>query len=123
MNTDFHRSRNSYSTFPIRVHLCQSVAKFSRVVIESIRLGPQLLNASGSYFFSAGAAGRSEFHISAPHFHLPLASFMVNSYVPLTKPISPDFATSTLVAFQLITRPGLASRSCQIFRTASFVVA
>src|SRR2546423_15435692 len=98
-----------------------------------------------TYFVSAGGAGeagRSEFQVSVPHFHfpsacfsqtstylpfsvagLPLASFMVNSYVPLTKPRSPDFATSTLVAFQLMTRPGLARRSPQIFLIASLVVA
>src|SRR6267378_1344453 len=74
-----------------------------------------------------GRNSRYPFHIST-YFPLsvtgfPLASFMVSSYVPLTKPRSPDFATSTLVAFQLMTRPGLASISCQIFRIASFVVA
>jgi hypothetical protein len=54
---------------------------------------------------------------------LPLVSFMVSSYVPVTKPRSPDFATSTLVAFQLMANPGLASMSCHIFLIASFVVA
>src|SRR6266567_7016783 len=98
----------------------------------------------GSHYFFSGVAGaaKSEFQISAPHFHfpsacfsqtstylprsltgLPLASFIVSSYVPLTKPMSPDLATSTLVAFQLMTRPGLASISCQIFLIASLVVA
>src|SRR6266480_7669018 len=97
------------------------------------------------YLLSAEAvadAGRSEFQVSVPHFHfpsaffsqtstylplsvtgLPLVSFMVSSYVPLTKPRSPDFATSTLVAFQLMARPGLASISCHIFLIASFIVA
>src|SRR5205814_1023786 len=101
------------------------------------------------YFFSSASgegellvAGRSEFQVSVPHFHFPsaffsqtstylprsltgfpLASFMVSSYVPLTKPRSPDFATSTLVAFQLMTRPGLASISCHIFLISSLVVA
>src|SRR5437899_11959555 len=98
-----------------------------------------------SYLMSAGPsaeAARSEFHMSAAHFQfpsdcfsqtstylprsltgLPLASFMVSSYVPLTKPISPDFATSTFVAFQLMARPDLASKFCQTFRIPSFVVA
>src|SRR4029077_21261884 len=71
------------------------------------------------YFLSGGAAAeaaRSEFHISARHFQfpsvcfcqtsryfrrssiaLPLASFIVNSYVPLTRPISPDLASCTLL--------------------------
>src|SRR5205814_5714076 len=88
------------------------------------------LKYTGGYFLSSapGAgellpAGRSEFQVSVPHFHFPsaffsqtstylprsltgfpLASFMVSSYVPLTKPRSPDFATSTLVAFQLMTK-------------------
>ena len=54
---------------------------------------------------------------------LPLASFIVNSYVPLTHPISPDFANCTLVGFQVMTNPGLANISFQTFRIASFVAA
>src|SRR6476469_3435725 len=79
-----------------------------------------------AYFFSEGA--RSEFHMSAAHFQfpsvcfsqtsryfprsligLPLASFFVSSYVPLTRAISPDFPTLTLVGFHVITKPGLAN--------------
>src|SRR5437868_14305269 len=105
-----------------------------------VRLGSA--SAVRTYFFSAGTTGRSEFQISAPHFHfpsacffqtstylpwsgtgLPLASFMVSSYVPVVYAMSPDLATSTLVVFQLMARPGLASRSFQVFRIASFVVA
>src|SRR5438874_5205433 len=108
-----------------------------------------LRSVTRGYFLSSapGAgellpAGRSEFQVSVPHFHFPsaffsqtstylprsltgfpLASFMVSSYVPLTKPRSPDFATSTLVAFQLMTKPGLARRSAQTFLIASLVVA
>src|SRR5207302_7011904 len=105
-----------------------------------VRLGTA--SAVRTYFFSAGVTGRSEFQMSAPHFHLPstcfsqtsrylprsltglpLESFMVSSYFPLTKPMSPDFATSTLLAFQLTARPGLANKSCQTFRIVSVVVA
>src|SRR6478736_1788681 len=102
-------------------------------------------DALSHYFFSRGTgaeAARSEFHMSARHFQfpsvcfsqtsryfprsligLPLASFIVNSYVPLTHPISPDWATCTLVGCQLMTRPGLANMSLQTFRAASFVAA
>src|SRR6266496_6125877 len=97
------------------------------------------------YFFSAGAgseAARSEFHMSAAHFQfpsvcfsqtsryfprssigLPLASFIVNSYVPRTHAISPDLPTFTLVGCQLMTRLGLANMSFQTFQIASFVAA
>src|SRR5207244_12334856 len=94
------------------------------------------------YFFSGDGNGRSEFQISAATFHfpsacffqtstylprsligLPLASLMVISYVPVVYAMSPDLATSTLVVFQLMATPGLASRSFQVFRIASFVVA
>src|SRR6266404_2224567 len=111
-----------------------------QLLLLPVRLGSA--SAVRTYFFLGRATGRSEFQMSAPHFHfpsacfsqtsrylprsltgLPLASFMVTSYVPLTKPMSPDFATSTLVAFQLMATPGLVSRSCQTFRIASFVVA
>src|SRR5206468_11132387 len=54
---------------------------------------------------------------------LPLASLILNSYVPLTWAMSPDFDASTLVGFQLNAKPGLARRSCHSFRIASFVVA
>src|SRR5258707_3273701 len=54
---------------------------------------------------------------------LPLASFIVNSYVPLTHAISPDLPACTLVGFQVMARPGLANMSFQTFRTASFVAA
>src|SRR5262245_11841933 len=98
---------------------------------------------TGSHYFLSGApvAGRSEFQMSVPHFHLPsacfsqtstylpwsliglpLGSFIVSSYVPLRHARSPDFATSTLVVLQLMVRPGLASSSFQPFRIASFVV-
>src|SRR6476620_12708651 len=87
------------------------------------------------YFFSGAAdaeAARSEFHISAAHFQfpslcfsqtsryfprsligLPLASFIVNSYVPLTRAISPDLPTLTVVGCQVMTKPGLAKMSFQ----------
>src|SRR6476619_1550730 len=102
-------------------------------------------DALNHYFFSRGTgakAARSEFHMSARHFQfpsvcfsqtsryfprssigLPLASFIVNSYVPLTHPISPDFANCTFVGFQVMTNPWLANLSFQTFRTASFVAA
>src|SRR6266576_6620870 len=102
----------------------------------------KLTNAS-DYFFSRGAgaeAARSEFHMSARHFQFPslcfsqtsryfprsligllLASFIVNSYVPLTHPISPDFPNCTLVGFQVMMNPGLANISLQTFRIVSFV--
>src|SRR6516225_7440336 len=89
------------------------------------------------YFLSEGAgaeAARSEFHISARHFQfpsvcfsqtsryfprsligLPLVSFIVNSYVPLTHPMSPDLASCTLVGCQVMTRPGVPSISFQTF--------
>ena len=54
---------------------------------------------------------------------LPLASFIVNSYVPLTHAISPDLPTCTLVGCQVMTKPGLANMSFQRFRIASFVAA
>ena len=44
---------------------------------------------------------------------LPLASFIVNSYVPLTHAISPDLPIFTLVGCQLMTKPGLANMSFQ----------
>src|SRR6266545_1075282 len=95
------------------------------------------------YFFSAVViGGRSEFHMSAAHFQfpsvcfsqtsryfprsligLPLASFIVNSYVPLTHAISTDLPTWTLVGCQVMTKPGLANISFQPFRIASFVAA
>src|SRR6266446_2385297 len=128
---------------------CSRLLRFgSRPSVKLLKvvIGISLLycqTSGDSYFFSNGAgAGRSEFQMSVPHFHLPsacfsqtstylprsltgfpLASFIVSSYVPLKQARSPDLATSTLVAFQLITRPGLAIRSCQTFRIASFVVA
>ena len=37
---------------------------------------------------------------------LPLASFIVNSYVPLTHAISPDLPTFTMAGCQVMTRPG-----------------
>src|SRR5215467_2887007 len=98
-----------------------------------------------SYFFSAGGDGetaRSEFHISAAHFQfpsacfsqtsrylprsligLPVASFMVSSYAPLTQAVSPVLPSLTLVGFHVITRPELASMSFQTLRIVSFVAA
>src|SRR5262245_24186148 len=102
-------------------------------------------NERSSYCFPAGAdadAGRSEFHMSARHFQfpsacfshtsryfprslmgLPLASFIVNSYEPLSHAISPDLPTCTLVGCQLIAKPGLPSIAFQPFRISSFVAA
>src|SRR5262249_24826218 len=79
------------------------------------------------YFCSAVGdeeAARSEFHMSTRHFQfpsaccsqtsrylprsltgLPLTSFIVSSYIPLTHAVSPDLPTCTLVGFQVITRP------------------
>src|SRR5262249_55094690 len=87
-------------------------------------------------------AARSEFHMSTRHFQfpsaccsqtsrylprsltgLPLTSFIVSSYIPLTHAVSPDLPTCTLVGFQVITRPGLPSMSFQTFRIASLVAA
>src|SRR5437762_12863551 len=94
------------------------------------------------YLFSRGAgaeAARSEFHMSAAHFQfpsvcfsqtsryfprssigLPLASFIVNSYVPLTHAISPELPSLTLVGFHVITRPGAARTSFHTLRIVSF---
>src|SRR6478752_7255750 len=102
-------------------------------------------DALNDYFFSRGTgaeAARSEFHMSARHFQfpsvcfsqtsryfprssigLPLASFIVNSYVPLTHAISPALPTCTLVGCRVMTNPGLANISFQRFRIASFVAA
>src|SRR5882724_318237 len=104
-----------------------------RVKLTVFRSG-KVTKATG-YFFSGGPdaeAARSEFHMSAAHFQfpsvcfsqtsryfprssigLPLASFIVNSYVPLTHPISPDFANGTFVGFQVMTNPGRANISFQ----------
>src|SRR5438874_12317292 len=101
--------------------------------------------SANAYFFSAFAGGetaKSEFHISAAHFQfpsacfshtsrylprpligLPLASFMISSYVPLTQAMPPLWPSFTLDGFQLITRPGAARTSSHTFRTVSFVAA
>src|SRR5947199_957318 len=65
----------------------------------------------------AGCAGKSELNMSIPTFHFPsaffchtsqylplslLPSFIVISYVPVKTAMSPDFATSTRVVFQLM---------------------
>src|SRR5436190_6474650 len=103
------------------------------------------IKTTTGYLFSRGAgaeAARSEFHMSARHFQfpslcfsqtsryfprsligLPLASFIANSYVPLTHAISADLPTFTLVGCQVMTKPGLASMTFQTFRIASFVAA
>src|ERR1700750_1268621 len=129
---------------PMAVSISQfiQICSFSR---KTDVFGSAKITKATGYFLSddaAAEAARSEFHMSARHFQfsslcfsqtsryfprssigLPLASFIVNSYVPLTHAISPDFATRTLVGCQLMTRPGLANMSFQTFRTASFVAA
>src|SRR5262249_42953619 len=102
-------------------------------------------NEQSGYFFSAGAVaavGGLGFHISAAHFQLPsgcfsqtsrylplslaclpLGSFNVSSYVPLTQAISPDLPSCTLDGFQLIRRPGVARTSFHTLRIVSFVAA
>src|SRR2546430_16050279 len=101
--------------------------------------------SANAYFFSVVAGGgtaKSEFHISAEHFQfpsacfsqtsrylprsligLPLASFMVSSYVPLTHAIAPLWPSFTFLGSQVMTRPGLASMSFQAFRMLSLLVA
>src|SRR6184192_4271076 len=113
------------------------------VRLTLVRSG-NLTNTTG-YFFSADAVAdmaKSEFHISAAHFQfpsacfshtsrylprsfigLPLASFMISSYVPLTQAMAPLWPSFTLDGFQLITRPGAARTSFHTFRTVSFVAA
>src|SRR6266513_1879625 len=133
------------ASWPIAVSICQfiQICFAFRVKLTVFRSG-KVTKAIG-YFFSEGAgaeAARSEFHMSAAHFQfpsvcfsqtsryfprssigLPLASFIVNAYVPRTQAISPDLPTCTLVGCQLMTRPGLANMSFQTFRIASFVAA
>src|SRR6266571_7909170 len=132
------------ASWPIAVSICQFIQICSLKIKLTVFTSGKVTKASG-YFFSDGAdaeAARSEFHMSAAHFQfpsvcfsqtsryfprsstgLPLASFIVNSYVPRTHAISPDLSTCTLIGCQLMTRPGLANMSFQTFRIASFVAA
>src|SRR6476620_8177863 len=96
------------------------------------------------YFLSAAPgpgededrAGKSELNMSIPTFHFPsafffhnskylplslLPSFMVIWYVPVKTAMSPDFATSTHVIFQLISMK-LSRNPFQRFRIPSLFV-
>src|SRR6185369_7468021 len=92
-------------------------------------------------FSPYGPTGRSELNISATHFQLPsacffhtskyfplsviglpLSSFSLNSYVPLTYARSPERATSTFDAFQPPEKSGEPSMLFQSVRMGSLPV-